>query len=259
MRFPSANGDALTKRFEKLRLQTYDDHTGKVIVLNRPYSGVPTIGWGNTRRALPPRKITTAEAESYYAEDRRETVETIHRYVPGRVIDDLPEDCYDALFSFVFNTGPQVFVNDRGKRTLFLATLLSNRNAVPAQMRRWVYDNGKKVQGLINRREVEAERWMRGLRMEQPVEVSAPHKQRIVPDPPKPAISEGPLIEQPRVGAVTSGAGATGAAMTESAQQMAILSDGMGMIVKLLFVLIALAGIGLTIYAIVQQNKRGRA
>jgi len=62
---------------------------------------------------------------------------------------------FDALVSFTFNVGSTAFTN---------STLLKRINAgdfkdVPYQLRRWVFDNGKKVRGLVNRREAEVALW----------------------------------------------------------------------------------------------------
>jgi len=67
----------------------------------------------------------------------------------------LTQNQYDALVAFVYNIGNQGFI---------ASTLLKKLNAglladVPTQLRRWVKDNGKTVQGLINRREYEIQLW----------------------------------------------------------------------------------------------------
>lgn len=71
---------------------------------------------------------------------------------------NLNQNQYDALCSFIFNVGISAFKG---------STLLKKLNQelfddIPAQLRRWVYDNGKKVQGLVNRREFEIKLWETG-------------------------------------------------------------------------------------------------
>ena len=61
-----------------------------------------------------------------------------------------------ALISFAFNIGITAFEE---------STLLRKLNdlqfdEIPDQLRRWKYDNGKIVNGLIKRREKEVEMWM---------------------------------------------------------------------------------------------------
>lgn len=60
-----------------------------------------------------------------------------------------------ALISFTFNVGAAAF---RGS-TLLKKLNAGDYAAVPAQMRRWIYDNGARVDGLVNRREMEIEVW----------------------------------------------------------------------------------------------------
>ncbi|NCX34495.1 MAG: hypothetical protein EBX23_03875 [Proteobacteria bacterium] len=58
----------------------------------------------------------------------------------------------NALISFVYNVGINAF-----KVSLMLRLLNSgaDKNTVAAQFDRWVFDNGVKVKGLINRRNAE--------------------------------------------------------------------------------------------------------
>lgn len=62
---------------------------------------------------------------------------------------------YDALVSFVFNVGSGAFLGSTLKKRLDANQL----DEVPAQLRRWVYAGGRKLQGLINRREKEIRLW----------------------------------------------------------------------------------------------------
>jgi lysozyme len=62
---------------------------------------------------------------------------------------------YDALVSFVFNIGSGAFTASTLRRMLNAG----HHASVPAQMRRWVRDNGKVVPGLVNRREKEVQLW----------------------------------------------------------------------------------------------------
>lgn len=258
-RTPSPDADALVDEFERTILYTYDDATGKRMAIGQKPKGVPTIGRGNTRHAMPVRTITRDEAEAYYREDSAEAIETMYRHVPRAVLDSLPQPCFDALFSMTFNIGPQLFIapGKKGKRTQFWTTLTTDLHAVPAQIARWVYDDGKKLAGLVRRREAEARLWLRGLAMLHRAEPE--QDARIVPTPPQPAISTGPITERPAVGAATTAAGSAGAALTEGAQSMQYMTPDASFVLQLIFGAIAFAGLGLTVYAIVQQGKAGRA
>ena len=62
----------------------------------------------------------------------------------------------DALVSLVFNIGVGAF----RKSTLLKRMHSGDYVDVPAQMLRWVYAGGQRVQGLINRRRAEADLWL---------------------------------------------------------------------------------------------------
>lgn len=138
---PSDGYVALIKKGEGLRLKAYQD-TG----------GVWTIGYGHTRTARQGMVITKAEAEALLMQDTEVAINDINEMVEV----PLYQNEYDALVSFVFNIGGQQFRN---------STLLQVLNdeayaAVPSELRRWVYDNGVRIQGLANRREKEIAVWL---------------------------------------------------------------------------------------------------
>ena len=68
----------------------------------------------------------------------------------------LTQNQFNALVSFVFNIGVGAFKNS----SLLKLLNQGKYGSVPTQMRRWVYDNGKVVKGLINRREKEIKLWL---------------------------------------------------------------------------------------------------
>lgn len=67
----------------------------------------------------------------------------------------LKQNEFDTLVSFAFNVGTGAFRSS----TLLKRLNAGKKEEVPAQLRRWVYDDGKKIQGLVNRREKEIEMW----------------------------------------------------------------------------------------------------
>ena len=67
----------------------------------------------------------------------------------------LSQNEFDALVMLVFNIGREAFAHS----TLMQVIAAGNFDGVPAQFRRWVYDNGKVVKGLQNRREHEIRVW----------------------------------------------------------------------------------------------------
>ena len=69
----------------------------------------------------------------------------------------LNQNQFDALVSFIFNVGESAFRNS----TLLKVLNAGHFDQVPAQLRRWIRDNGKVVKGLVNRREKEIALWNR--------------------------------------------------------------------------------------------------
>lgn len=138
----SHNGVQALKQFEGLRLQAYKD-TG----------GVWTIGYGSiTMFGKPVTEglvCTEADAEKQKTMDLAWAQTAVNKLV--RV--PLTQNQFDALVSFVYNVGETAFSRST------LLKVLNQRNFAEAvkQFLRWVYDNGKFVIGLENRRKKEAE------------------------------------------------------------------------------------------------------
>lgn len=140
----------LIKRYEGLRLKAYKDSEGNW-----------TIGWGHTSdQNLEVREgleITHEQAEEILRIDIDEAAAAVDRLV--RV--PLARHQRDALVSFVFNIGEGQF-----KRSTLLRKLnAADYDAVPAQIKRWVYGKHpithQKVvlPGLERRRAAEAALW----------------------------------------------------------------------------------------------------
>lgn len=143
MRTINEEGRSLIKRWESLKLRSYQD-TG----------GVWTIGYGHTRNVRAGQTITVDQAETFLSSDLQEAERTVENLVTVSLTDNQ----FAALVSFVYNIGGTQFKN---------STLLKRLNkgdyaAVPYELSKWVFDNGKRIQGLANRRAVEAGLWAKG-------------------------------------------------------------------------------------------------
>lgn len=114
-------------------------------------AGVLTIGYGHTKGVHQKMRISEARATELLREDLRE----VEREVSALGLP-LTQGQFDALVDFTFNLGAS---------KLRASTLLKKIKAgasveeVQAEFRRWVYAGGKKMDGLVKRREWEAERW----------------------------------------------------------------------------------------------------
>lgn len=133
----SEKGLDLLKSYESLRLTAYRDS-----------GGVLTIGWGHTQGVKEGDTCTLAEATQFLLDDVAEAEKAINKQNLN-----LNQNQYDALVSFVFNVGADAF-----KKSTLLKELKKNPNnqdVIKREFRRWKIDNGKIVDGLINRREKE--------------------------------------------------------------------------------------------------------
>lgn len=114
-------------------------------------ASVATIGWGHTKGVKLGMKCTRSEAEQWLRED----LAPVEAYV-NTIGQVKTQGQFDALVDFAYNLG---------LGNLESSTLLRKIKAgapvedIQAQFRRWVYAKGKKLKGLVRRREWEAQRW----------------------------------------------------------------------------------------------------
>ena len=140
----SQKGIEHLKDSEGLRLKAYQD-TGKVW----------TIGYGHTSAAggmqvYAGLTITHAQAEQLLKDDlARMTYPVIKRLVKV----DLTQGQFDALCSFIYNLGE----GQVSQSTLLKLLNAKDYKGASGQFGRWIYDNGKKFDGLVTRRENEQE------------------------------------------------------------------------------------------------------
>lgn len=115
-------------------------------------AGYPTIGYGHLVRDHEQDRyqqgITEQEAEDLLRRD----VQGAERAVLRLIDVPLTDGQYDALVSFTFNLGAGALQRSTLRRKV-------NREQhveVPKQLMRWVWAGGRKLKGLIRRREAEA-------------------------------------------------------------------------------------------------------
>lgn len=128
----------IIKEIESLRLQAY-----------LCPAKVWTIGWGHTNGVKKGMQITEEQAEELLREDMQEAIRVVER-----LNVDLSDNQYNALVSFVFNIGGGAFATSTIRRKI-----LANPNdkKIKDEFLRWVYADGKKLNGLERRREREAD------------------------------------------------------------------------------------------------------
>lgn len=133
-------GLALIKEYEGFEAHAYLD-TGNV----------PTIGYGHTRGVTMGMSCTPEQAEEWLEADLASAEADVCRLVEVPLTDNQ----FAALVSFTFNLGGSALA----KSTLLRELNARNYEAVPVQMKFWVFDNGKRIKGLERRRKAEAALW----------------------------------------------------------------------------------------------------
>lgn len=134
------------KQFEGCQLKAYRDS-----------AGVLTIGYGHTGPDVKAgQSITQDRAEALLRQDLNRAATQLDGLKIKYGTRELTPAQQDALLDFAYNLGTGAL---RG------STLLKQIRAglpsadIQAQFRRWVYAGGKKLAGLVRRREWEAKRW----------------------------------------------------------------------------------------------------
>lgn len=139
------------KRWEGLRLKAYPDPGSR--------NGEPwTIGYGHVSddyfKVFRGLTISEEKAADLLLHDLEETVAAVDSLVKVSLTDNQ----FGALVSFAFNVGVGAFK----KSTLLKKLNASQYNAVPGELAKWKYNDGKPMDGLINRRAAEAGLWAKG-------------------------------------------------------------------------------------------------
>ena len=180
----SEHGLAKLKQWEGLRTKAYRDD-----------GGVWTIGYGHTAAAGAPKPhagmvITAAEAERILLKDLTQYEAAVENNVKVKLNDNQ----FAALVSFVYNIPLAKFK----KSTLLKKLNAGNYDAVPTELMKWINVDGKKNQGLVNRRRAEGYLWMEGAFVAS---------KNVVPEPKK----ENPVLNMKMAGQVAGAATGLGA------------------------------------------------
>lgn len=131
---------AKIKEFEGYRQKAY-----------RCPAGVWTCGYGHTRGVAEKTSCTQAQADAWLRQD----LAPLEKQLIG--INDIDsQGKFDACLDFCFNLGLGNFL-----RSTLLKTIKDGKDdkRIKAEFMRWVYTGGRKLDGLVKRREWEAERF----------------------------------------------------------------------------------------------------
>lgn len=134
---------AKIKEMEGLRLEAY-----------RCPSGVLTIGYGHTGADVTKgMKITQARADALFDGDIARTERDVDMALG---MANVSQCQYDALVSFTYNLGAG---NLRKSTLLKKVKSYPGNPSIRDEFRRWLYSKGKRLPGLVKRREWEASRY----------------------------------------------------------------------------------------------------
>jgi lysozyme len=131
----------ILKQFEGFRSKAYLDSVG-----------VPTIAWGHTKGVKLGMKCDEEQGEKWLKED----IEPLENYL--NTIPELDtQGKFDACIDFCYNLG---IGNFKSSTLLKKIKNKASDSEICKQFRRWVYAGGKKLTGLVRRREAECELWI---------------------------------------------------------------------------------------------------
>lgn len=108
---------------------------------------VPTLGFGSTEGVRMGDTITVPKALERLMRDVGVAESAIGRCVKV----PLSQGEYNAFTAFAFNVGAEAFCSS----TLVKKLNAGDYSGACAELKRWVYVDGRRVQGLVNRREAE--------------------------------------------------------------------------------------------------------
>ena len=134
----SDKGIDLIKKHEGFRAKAYMCPAGKW-----------TIGYGHTLNVKSTDVISLDEAEYFLKKDVEFAENEVNRHNLN-----INQNQFDALVSFVFNLGVGNFT-----RSTLLRKIKSNPNdpTIREEFEKWIYADGKVLNGLVRRRKEEAD------------------------------------------------------------------------------------------------------
>ena len=115
-------------------------------------AGVWTCGYGHTKGVTAKTTCDEAKAEAWLLKDLA-PVEAFCNAIKN--VDT--QGKFDAVVDFAYNVG---LGNLRQSTLLKRIQAGAKAKEVCAELKKWVYANGRKLKGLVTRREWECERWM---------------------------------------------------------------------------------------------------
>jgi GH24 family phage-related lysozyme (muramidase) len=136
-------GLQLVKEFEGLARRLPDGRIAAYL----DAVGIPTIGYGHTKDVQIGQMIDVKKAEAFLLDD----LEVAESGVENLVKVSLSDNQFSALVSFAFNVGTGALA----RSTLLKQLNRGNYKGAADQFLRWVRAGGRKLPGLVRRRQAE--------------------------------------------------------------------------------------------------------
>lgn len=116
-------------------------------------AGLSTDGIGNTHGDIGEIKTDEQIAKDWVLN----IIDAQNCLVSAAPIQALTQGQKDAMVSFIFNTGCTTFKTNQDGTSTRIAKYLKVANTIAAcnELKYWVYSAGKKLKGLISRRQIE--------------------------------------------------------------------------------------------------------
>lgn len=114
-------------------------------------AGYPTIGYGHVVLAHEQDQFASSITQAEATEILRKDVRIAERAVLRLISVPLTDGQFDALVSFTFNLGAGALQ----RSTLRRKVNRGEHESVPAELLKWVWAAGKKLPGLVRRRQAE--------------------------------------------------------------------------------------------------------
>jgi len=128
------------------------DREGEKLEAYQDGGGVWTIGVGHTRNVKKDDKISYEQSDQFLMDDLHTAENAVNLFVHVPINQNM----FDALVSLVFNIGVQAF----RESTLVKLLNMGLYKDASEQFIRWNKDNGKVVDGLTRRRQLEAKQFL---------------------------------------------------------------------------------------------------
>ena len=123
----------------------------------RDVVGVLTVCYGHTGSDIMLGKTYT-EKECRFLLDK--DLNNVAAQIDPYITQPIPDTTRAALYSFAYNVGPKSFKTS----TLLRRLNMGDTAGACDQLRRWTYAGGKQWKGLMNRREIERDVCMGGVK-----------------------------------------------------------------------------------------------